>query len=433
MMSLSCLANQPELEHEVGYEVVAGPDVGVAGAFSDRATVGRSPSATISLTDPRIERMHLEITLVGDSIHVRDLTLSRAIRVGSLSFDQCVLESDGDGVLAIGGTRLRLFARRPRQRDSSIVELGGFERVFGTSAVMRARYPMLKQIAPTQLPVLIEGETGTGKSLLARTIHDNGSLYGAPFVTLDCGTVAEGPEGVRQVFGEESASGHVEGLLESASGGTFVFENVSLLPMTLQSMLLRVLDRHEIIPLHGSARRIDVRVICTTCVDLRTPIAQRTFREDLYFRIAMVRVLMPSLRERFEDLNSLIDQFLAEVQGDRDRRMSDEAAELLSVCSFPGNIRELRAVVHSLAMTARGDTIEPIDVIAGASGTAVGVASSGGGILPFKEAKQRVVDAFEKAYLERLAALAESSSGALELTQLTPGALRSLRQRVSGS
>lgn len=435
-MQSSCLAIQ-EHEDEVAYEVVAGPDVGVTGVFSGRAIVGRSCEATISLTDPKVAREHLEITRVGDDIRVEGLTDPCAIRVGGATVERCVLDQAG-GVLVIGGTRLRLST--PVRRDSCIASRSSpFERVFGTSSAMRARYPLLRQVAPTRLPVLIEGETGTGKTLLARTIHESSGTLGSPLVTVDCGALLEGPEGVRQLFGEDGERRH-QGLLESASGGTFVFENVELLPITLQSMLLRVLDREELAPLHGAPRRVDVRLICTTSVDLRTPIAQGRFREDFYFRLAMVRVQMPTLRDRFEDYRPLVDQFLAELPIDlaRARDMSDEAIDLLMERAYPGNIRELRAIVHALAMTARGEVIEPIDVMAGstcgAPDSVQGEAqATGRTILPFKEAKQRVVEAFEKAYLERLAAMVETNAGALELTQLTPNALRSLRQRASTS
>src|SRR5262245_52758553 len=219
----------------------------------------------------------------------------------------------------------------------------------GRSAPMREIFGLIERIAPTDATVLIEGETGTGKDMIARTIHELSKRKDAPFIVVDCGAVA-GTLIESELFGHEKGSftGAVaarQGAFELASGGTVFLDELGELSLDLQPKLLRVLEQRELRRVGGSKiLKVDLRVVAATRKDLRSEVEKGKFREDLYFRLNVVPITAPPLRERREDIPPLIEHFLAKLAapGQAAPHLGDSTRAALMGHDWPGNVRELR-------------------------------------------------------------------------------------------
>jgi DNA-binding NtrC family response regulator len=272
---------------------------------------------------------------------------------------------------------------------------------------MRELFATLERVSPKPLSVLIQGETGTGKEEVARAIHARSQREGE-FVVIDATSL---PETLAEavLFGHEKGAftGATErriGLFEAANGGTVLIDEIGELPPSLQSKFLRVLERREVVRVGAnSPMPIDVRVVAATHRDLRNEIEAGRFREDLYFRIAQVRVQLPPLRDRPEDVPIIADALLEQIGGGA-RKLSDDARAYLVSHPWPGNVRELRNVLSRASALASGSDISRNDVAgegAGFRGTREERAAldlSG----TFAEAKGRAIERFESAYLSAL-------------------------------
>jgi transcriptional regulator with GAF, ATPase, and Fis domain len=247
-----------------------------------------------------------------------------------------------------------------------------FNQIVGESDVMKRVYELVEKAAPTDATVLVTGESGTGKELIARAIHQNSKRKGGqPFVKVDCTTL---PEALmeNELFGHEKgaftgADRTVPGKLEAAHGGTLFIDEIGELPLKLQGKLLRVLQDRELERVGGTKTiAVDIRVVCATHRDLEQMVTDGTFREDLFYRIRVVPIAMPPLRERGQaDLLRLISHFVDKF-GRRHGRpsvdLSDEARNRLLGHSYPGNIRELEHIVESAVVLCDGDVIHPRDL-----------------------------------------------------------------------
>src|SRR5690606_35109849 len=240
-----------------------------------------------------------------------------------------------------------------------------FGEAIGTSPAMRRVFAVLRRIAPTDLTVTILGETGTGKDVLARAVHQSSQRAGRPFVVFDCGAVA--PTLIEsQLFGQErgACTGAVDasqGAFERAHGGTLFLDEIGELSLDLQPKLLRVLEQRRVSRLGGQTDRpVDVRVVCATNRDLEQEVAAGRFRQDLFFRVNVAVVRLPPLRERRDDLLALVQHFTAQQGG---LSVSDEAMEILTHHDWPGNVRELRNVIQSAAAVSDGRVLRPRDFI----------------------------------------------------------------------
>ena len=224
-----------------------------------------------------------------------------------------------------------------------------FGPLVGTTAAMRDVFARLRKYAPTDLPMVITGETGTGKEVVARAVHEASKRRGKPFVGVNCGAVTEG-------LLEDQLFGHVRGaftgadrdrpgLFVEADGGTLFFDELGEMSPAMQAKLLRVLERGEVRPVGASKeRRVDVRVLAATNVSLAAALNRGAFREDLFFRMAQVTVELPPLRDRIEDLPLLVRELLTELHRP-DVTVDETALRLLQARSWPGNVRELRALL----------------------------------------------------------------------------------------
>lgn len=250
------------------------------------------------------------------------------------------------------------------------------ENVVGTSQRMRAVLDAVERVARTDVTVLIYGESGTGKELVARGIHFNGERRERPFVAINCAAI---PEGLieSELFGTAKgaftgATANRKGKFEEANGGTLFLDEVSAMPLALQAKLLRVVQEGEIVRLgESAARKIDARIIAATNRDLPTMIEDGSFREDLYFRLAVVTIELPPLRERREDIPLLIEHFLERVAARHKQpglRLSREVFAALAAYPFPGNVRELENTIERMVVLSKNDTLTLEDLPEGMRG-----------------------------------------------------------------
>src|SRR5215510_8036289 len=420
--------------------VLNGPDQGKElEMLKPRVTGGRSIISDLVVQDKAVSGTHFEVSARDDGYRLRDLNSRNGIFVGDLRVREVYLRPGT--VFRIGHTSIQF------QSLQDVVEIemskkDRFDMMLGASPAMREIFAHLEKVAPSELTCLITGETGTGKEMVARALHNASGRKSRPFVVLDCGSIPR--ELIEStLFGHEKGSftgavaQHV-GCFEQANGGTIFLDEIGELDIMLQPKLLRVLEQREIKRVGGDrTHKVDVRVLAATNRDLREEVNKGTFREDLYFRLSVVHVELPAMRERREDIPSLANHFLRDVASRRGMTMSfsqDAMAAMMSH-SWPGNVREMRNVVERAAALSDGPVITRADLVFGregpsplaahdlaqagaqaaqrAAGKLAGVASAGGGPatfdaalfktgLGFKTAKQSVVDAFEAAYLGAL-------------------------------
>jgi len=321
---------------------------------------------------------------------------------------------------------LLVRVQRALEKRKLLVDVGLFsdefrrryklEELVGRSAPMRELLTKVVRIAPTDVTVLITGESGTGKELIARAIHANSRRAARPFVPVNCAAISES-------LLESELFGHVKGaftgavklrrgLLEEAGGGTFFFDEIAETTPAFQAKLLRVIQEHEIRRVGDNASiAVDVRVLAASNQDLRQAIAEKRFREDLFYRLNVVPLVMPPLRERREDIALLAQHFVDRFnQRNGTRRILTQGALLkLTAHAFPGNVRELENVIEQSAALARRDSIGADDVfLERQGGAASGAAGSADG--PVKTLSQQVDDAEREAIQRALA----RSGGSLE-------------------
>jgi two-component system nitrogen regulation response regulator GlnG len=239
--------------------------------------------------------------------------------------------------------------------------------IIGEDPILRAVLTRAALVAPTTMPVLVTGESGTGKELLARALHQLGPSPSGPFVAVNCGALPR-ELAESELFGHErgaftGAAGRRSGWFEEASGGTLVLDEVGELPLELQPKLLRVLETGRLRRVGGTGEQaVRVRVVAMTLRDLEAEVRRRTFREDLYYRLAGFHLTLPALRERRDDVPLLAHHFLRELEGELGaRRLEPAALAALRAARWTGNVRELRNVLRRAAILTR-DTIAEADL-----------------------------------------------------------------------
>ena len=359
-------------------------------------TVGSGADCDLVLDDPQVSRTHCRLELSERGIVLRDLASKNGTFVRDLAVAELLLPLSV--AVTIGSSRLQVHV----EGAPSVVPLSlgaSFGAAVGGSVPMRALFAQLERAAVTDATILLIGETGTGKELLARAIHDASPRRDGPFEVLDCAAVS--PELVEaELFGwtRGAFTGAVEtrqGVLARASGGTLLVDELGELPLALQPKLLRALEARHYKPVGASEwLPFDARIVCATHRDLRTSVKDGSFREDLYYRVAMVEARVPALRERKQDIPLLVERMLAPRTLDD---LPPGAMALLLSHDWPGNVRELmNAVTRLMIFPDLADAFES----SRASGDATQLGSRAAlASLPLREARALVVEHFEREYL----------------------------------
>ena len=399
-------------------QVVDGSDSGkvfvVDGQKPVRLYVGTSDASDFRLDDPHVSRRHCGIELRGDMLELVDSGSTNGTIVNGVRVREASL--GGGELIRVGGTTLRL-AKGPGLGEIEIAGGTRFGRVIGMSPEMRKLYPYLERLAKSDIPIIIEGETGTGKELLAESIHEMSGRSAGPLVVFDCTAV---PPSLMEsaLFGHERGAftGAISarpGVFEQADGGTLFIDEIGDLDSNLQPKLLRALEKSEVQRV-GSNKwiRANVRILVATRRDLEQEIQQGRFRDDLYYRLAVARIELPPLRRRSGDIHFIANHIWRELGGDP-AHFPGDLLDRTRDYSWPGNIRELRnAVAHRYAL---GDMAEPKTLQRAAATTAggdvVAKAESGGARsdiieqvirtqLSFFEARERVLAEFQERFVD---------------------------------
>jgi transcriptional regulator with GAF, ATPase, and Fis domain len=325
-------------------EVISGPDAGRRYRGGARSVlIGSHPKAELVLSDPYVSRQHARVERSEDEFVLRDLGSTNGTRIHDTHIREVLLH---DGALfELGSTRVR-FATIAEKFRVELAAEDVFEGLVGRSVAARELFALLARVSPSEATLLVEGETGTGKELVARAIHARSRRAAQPLVVFDCGAVL-GTLIESSLFGHErgaytGATDAMPGVFERADGGTLFLDEIGELAPELQPKLLRVLESGEVRRVGGTeTEKVDVRVVAATHRDLERMVAEGRFREDLYYRIAVIRLRVPPLRERPEDIPLLAAHFARQLGAPDDFDFGD-----LRERDFPGNVRELRNLVE---------------------------------------------------------------------------------------
>lgn len=419
----------------------------------DEVRIGTSPDADVPLHDGAVSREHLAIRLGPHGFSLSDVGSTNGSFVGDLRIER--VSFSGDTIVRLGKSSVRVEALSETV-EQEISPRASFGRMLGISPAMRETFALLEKVSPSDLTVLIEGETGTGKELAAEGIHEASKRPGA-FIAVNCGAI---PRELleSELFGHEKGAftGAVReraGAFAAAEGGTIFLDEVGELPLDMQAKLLRALERREIKAVGSDrTRSINVRIVAATNRSLSREVSAGRFRQDLYYRLAVVIVRIPPLRTRLEDLRLYADHIQDELIRRRRAagllpfaRLDEAAIAMLMRYDFPGNVRELRNIVERWAVL--GASSPP--------GDPSGIAKSGGGAaakdnspslgqgaeisqnagdfdasllaLSYHEAKDAWVERFERAYAE---AILKNSGGNVSKAARDAGIDRRHLQRL---
>ena len=397
------------------------------------AYLGSAPDNHIVVEDPTVSRVHAKIEVDRLGHRLRDLESKNGTRINGVRVSDAYLPPECQ--ITVGETELT-FQLADESVEVELATRNRFGSILGESLEMREIFALLARVAPTMATVLVEGESGTGKELIAEALHEESPRKGGPFVVFDCSAV---PRDLveSELFGHLKGSftgavGNRIGAFEEANGGTLFLDEIGELSMDLQPKLLRVLEKREVKPVGSNNKvHVDCRIVAATNRDLQKEVQAGNFREDLYYRLAVIKVRLPPLRNRPEDIPLLVSHF---VQGARANlppgaqfQISFDTMQKLQRHTWPGNVRELKNFIERAALLADnnnaidtrfigGDAAQglrgrdPAPVASGDHARAIpGEETSTGAIsvdykLPFKDAKERLIDEFERVYWTRLLA-----------------------------
>ena len=371
-------------------QVVAGADAGKKGLIARPVyRIGTHESNDLRLHDETVSKEHLQIAVEPDGFRVTDLSSSNGTFLGSVRLGELTLIEAV--TLQLGATSLRL---EPSQEEAEVPSSPRtrFGSVIGASVAMRELFAQLESVAKSDCSLLLEGETGVGKELVAESVHRESMRAAGPFVVVDCAALV-GELVESELFGHvrgafTGADRERRGLLEAAHGGTLFLDEVGELPLGLQKKLLGALERKRVRPIGATAARpIDIRVLAATHRDLAREVNAGRFRADLFYRLAVMRLRIPPLRERLEDLPLLADAFLSELRARHGEAVPAELSALtlarMAAQPWPGNVRELRNAFESVVLRAAERSDVPVEE-------------------PYFDLRARVLDEFERSYFEGL-------------------------------
>ncbi|MDI1446642.1 sigma 54-interacting transcriptional regulator [Polyangium sp. 6x1] len=341
--------------HKIRVEVSRGPMAGVVTEVpGPEVRVGSGKDCDLVLDDPTVSRHHLLLRIEGDLLRVLDTSSRNGTTVDGVRIRDAYARPNSSIGLGASALRLQMIRDVVALPLSSRTRFGG---LVGASVPMRRLFALLERIARTDATVLVEGETGTGKELVAAALHAESARAGGPFMVFDCSSVSASML-ESELFGHRrgcftGATENRVGRFEAAHGGTLFLDEIGELPLELQPKLLRALETRTITRLgENEPRRADVRIVAATNRSLAAEVDRGRFREDLYYRLAVVPVRMPPLRERLDDIPLLVRHFEKEWQGRKDAPtlLPNEVLERMKAHPrpWPGNVRELRNKVEMM-------------------------------------------------------------------------------------
>jgi transcriptional regulator with GAF, ATPase, and Fis domain len=404
--------------HKIRIEVMDGADRDrVVELGGPEARVGSGRGCELVLQDRTVSRVHVVVRVEGDQIRVLDEGSRNGTLLDGVRIRDAYARPDSRIVIGATTLRLRMLNEIVSIPISSRERFG---RLVGRSVPMRRLFALLERIAPTDNTVLVEGETGTGKELVAEAIHEESRRNEGPFVVFDCSAVSS-------TLIESELFGHVRGAFtgavsdrmgafELADGGTLFLDEVGELPLDLQPKLLRALERREVRRVGSSVpKHVDVRIVAATNRSLEREVESGRFREDLYYRLAVVPVLLPPLRERLEDVPLLVDLF-SEQLGAQPGGVPEGIVRAMARQAWSGNVRELRnAVARALSLGTHGHV--GLDDDAAGGGFRIDLS------VPLYVARE----AFERAYVEQAL---QSTGGNVSRAAEVAGVNRKFVQRA---
>ena len=387
--------------------VIDGPDRGTEIDLPPAGVVlGTERSCDVVLTDTFVSRRHCAVVPTPQGFQISDLGSRNGTVIDGVAVTKVVAPP---GVaLRIGKTLVQLMPADevvdipPSQSDH-------FGALYGASIAMRQVFAILERASKSNAPILFLGESGTGKELMARGVHDHSPRKNGAFVVFDCGASTE-------TLIESDLFGHTKGAFTGAAtdrigafaaahGGTLFLDEIGDLPVSLQPKLLRMLEAGEVVPLGGrKPEKYDVRVVAATHRDVFGEVARGGFRGDLYYRLAVVEVHVPPLRQRISDLKRLIEMFLTKAGSPQlAAQVGGLALERLERYHWPGNVRELRNVItRAVALAGPDDDFQSLPFVLRPTSAAPEAAPSFKADRPFHEAKDELVARFEREYLTDL-------------------------------
>jgi DNA-binding NtrC family response regulator len=368
-------------------------------SVGDRCAIGSAGTNDLVIDHNTISRFHCEIVVDEHGARIIDMKSRNGTIVDGVRVQEAWLRNNSLLRLGMVTLRFQYVSDSNQLVLSPRHEFGG---LVGRSAAMRACFALLERAATTDATMLLEGETGTGKGAAAEAVHQASARRDAPFVIVDCGAI---PANLleSELFGHEKgaftgAAARRIGAFEAASGGTLFLDEIGQLPADLQPKLLRVLDSRTIKRIGQNAHRpIDVRLIAATHRDLRADVNAARFRADLYYRLAVLRVSIPPLRARPDDLPAIAEAILTSLGATGDQRARLLTLDLIGTLqrsAWPGNVRELRNYLERCMVFER--PLPTDDAQPHTSSFAIDVNR------PLADERQRVLDDFEREYVERL-------------------------------
>ncbi len=386
---------------------VSGPDSGTSFEIDvsrgGRVLIGQSPACAVRLADPAVSRRHAAFDIVDGSLRLTDLGSTNGTFVNGVRAREVALA--GGETVHVGSDVFRLEPGGDSVEQTTELQ-SSFGRFVGASPEIRRLYPTMRRIAASDIPVVIEGETGTGKEVLAEALHEQGVRSAGPFVVFDCTTVAASLMEAA-LFGHERGSftgalTSSPGLFEQADKGTLFIDEIGDLDPALQPKLLRAIERAEVRRIGGQKwTSVNVRVLAATRRDLDREVQAGRFRDDLFFRLAVGRIELPPLRNRRKDISLLATHFWRELGGDPSA-LTGDLINRLEDYDWPGNVRELRnAIARRIALgdlskpskaptsTSASTSVDPIQSIIDLE-------------LPFPIARDKVIALFEQRYVDQV-------------------------------
>jgi DNA-binding NtrC family response regulator len=399
-------------------------------------SLGQGPSGMDVLRASREHRPETAVVMI--TAHGSEKIAVEAMKLGAQDYVPKPFDNEELKVVVERSLERTRLEREHRMLLERVDREYGFENLIGSGPAMREVFETIQKVAETDLSVLIRGESGTGKEGVAQALHQRSSRRKRPFVAVNCAAIS--PELVEsELFGHEKgaftgADARRVGKFEAADAGTIFLDEIGDMAPETQAKVLRVLQEHSFERVGGNSPvEVDVRVVAATHRDLEAEVESGRFREDLYYRLRVVEIAIPPLRERVEDVPALVERFLDQLalRLGRDKKSTDEEA-LCALARYPwrGNVRELRNVVEQAAVLSSGPLIGVedlrLDTLPAPNGALPATAAAGD--LPFRDAKKSAVESFERGYLVR--ALREHGGNISRTAEAIGMVRQSLQQKI---